>query len=205
MLSSLLFLQLHLALIFVAFGPPYITTLLSLLLGRSSRYFSTSAPAVLRAYCFLLPFLGLNGVIEAFVQAVATEKQLGSMRRAMVLWSAVFVAATWVGTKAMIPSEVGMVAATGITMACRIVWGTAFIRRFFKEAQTQIPEQRVALQQATSLARFSPNRWTAAAFAIAAQVVRISAQRTGSKAGFEGLLAHLAVGAISGAICILVM
>lgn len=206
MLSSLVFMHLHLSLIFLAFGPPYISTLLTLLLGRSSRYLSTSAPSVLRAYCYLLPLLGLNGVIEAFVQAVATHSQLASMSRAMALWSIVFVAATWAGTRAIDPSEVGMIVATGVTMACRIVWGAAFTRQYFTEAGPQVArDKRAKLQEATAPQRALPNRYTIVAFAVAAQVVRLSASRTGRHADLGALLRHLVVGVVSGLASLAVM
>ena len=64
----------HLSLVFLIFGPPYLPTLLSLLLPK--HYLHTSAPLILKAYCLYLPVMALNGFLEAFVASVATEREL---------------------------------------------------------------------------------------------------------------------------------
>jgi oligosaccharide translocation protein RFT1 len=73
-LLSILAVQSSLTVIFIVFAPAYSPIALQALLPR--RYMSTSAPDVLAAWIWYIPFLAVNGVLEAFLSSTATPKEL---------------------------------------------------------------------------------------------------------------------------------
>lgn len=78
-LVSLLSLQVSLSLFLVTFIPPYLPIALRVLLPP--RYLDTSAPAVLGAWVYYIPFLAINGGLEAFVSSVAKPSDLARQSR----------------------------------------------------------------------------------------------------------------------------
>ncbi|KAG5460026.1 MAG: Rft protein-domain-containing protein, partial [Olpidium bornovanus] len=71
-----------LGLAFVGLATNHTGALIDLLVGpKWSR--ETDAPATLAAYCLYVPLMGVNGIAEAFVQAVASERELTRWSRAM--------------------------------------------------------------------------------------------------------------------------
>ena len=58
----------------MAFGSAYCQLLLRLAYGE--RWAATGAPAALAAYCPYILLLAINGILEAFVHAVATPREL---------------------------------------------------------------------------------------------------------------------------------
>lgn len=57
----------------MAFGPAY--TYAALRLAYGERWSETAAPVALGAYCPLILLLALNGILEAFVHAVARSRR----------------------------------------------------------------------------------------------------------------------------------
>lgn len=131
LLERLVKLQIYLSLIFVCFCPFYTTPLLYHVL-RGSRWMNTSAPRLLQEYLFLLPLLGFNGILEAFVQATASEKQLGQMSKALLGWSAIYCACCYVAVSMLGMKEDALIWANGVTMACRIAYSSGYINQFCK-------------------------------------------------------------------------
>ena len=78
-LVSLLCVQVSLSLFLVTFAPPYLPIALRVLLPP--RYIETSAPAVLGAWVYYIPFLAINGGLEAFVSSVAKPSDLTRQSR----------------------------------------------------------------------------------------------------------------------------
>ena len=56
----------------VAFGPAYTYMLLRLVYGQ--RWSETEAPKALAVYCLYILLLAVNGILEAFVHAVANSR-----------------------------------------------------------------------------------------------------------------------------------
>jgi oligosaccharide translocation protein RFT1 len=215
LLTNLTQFQLHLGLIFVTFGPPYVRLGLWILLGPHSAYLREGSAStiveVLRAYCTLLPLLGLNGILEAFVQSAADEADLNRMSRLMAVWCAVFVAAvalfssSWAARTLLLSAEVGMVMATGVNMICRIVYGWTFSRRYV--------HHRTA-GRALSLAKAAPSSFTIVAFILAAILTRwsetrydttLSTEKPSGGLFYRGMLRHLLNGLGCFCGCLIVM
>lgn len=182
LLKRLLALQSYLGIVFVCFCPFYTTPLLYHVL-RGSRWMSTSAPALLQRYLFLLPLLGFNGVLEAFVQAVATQKQLGNMSWALLVFSGIYCLSTYILVAILGMKEEALIYANGIAMLCRIVYSTFFIRSF-TEHQGVRAEITKSLLQA---------KWTVLSAFAMTPLLRWSANNLNWRL-LTGLCQHVAIG-----------
>ncbi|POW21661.1 hypothetical protein PSHT_02206 [Puccinia striiformis] len=175
LLKNLLKAQIYLGLIFITFGPPYVRIVTRLLLGRRSGYLkegsSSTIVEVLSAYCHLIPLLGLNGIIEGFVQSTALESDLNKLSKLMGLWCLIFIGSVslfnspFISTQFSISAEVAIVMATCINMICRIGYGSWYIIHYFRSKYPLIP--------ANSL-KILPSSFTFIAFVGAAYATRSS-------------------------------
>lgn len=168
LLATLCHAHLLLGLFLIAICPNYVQPILSAILGQ--KWVSTSAPAVLRAYCYFIPLLGLNGITEAFVQAVANEDEVASMSKWMLIWSAVYVAACFVLAGLTSQKEVGLIQANMVNMVCRIAWAGVFIYRWFGARDGS------GKMKAVWTSIIPPNS-VLLVFGLAAAVIRLSASR----------------------------
>ncbi|KAF2007752.1 Rft-1-domain-containing protein [Amniculicola lignicola CBS 123094] len=130
-LTTILHLYTLLSVFATTLGPPLSPLLLTLVAGRN--WSATSASTVLSAYCYYIPFLALNGVIESFIAAVATNKQLHQQSLFMGGFFVLFAGSAWVFIGQLGMGGRGVVWANCVNMGLRIVWGGVFIKTFFKE------------------------------------------------------------------------
>ncbi|SCZ91025.1 BZ3500_MvSof-1268-A1-R1_Chr1-3g02488 [Microbotryum saponariae] len=186
LLASLLLLHTHLSLIFTLLVPPYIPALLHHLLGQ--RWAASSATSILQAYFFYLPFLALNGITEAYFQAIASQADLRKGSYWMGVCSIGFVAAVGVGAR-MGWAEKGLIMANCVNMAMRIGFSLRFIWRDAKG---------VACLQ---LRNWTPRISTVIVFAGAGSIVKWNASTWDWKS-LTGLVRHVGVGALVGLGCL---
>ncbi len=118
-----------------ALGPSYSYTVLRLAYG--DRWAETDAPAVLTLYSFYVVTLALNGLTEAFVHATASKAQLGAINRMLIVFSAVFVAASILFVRLWGTS--GVVLAGCVNMSLRIIFSCKLIAQHFEG----VPEFRL--------------------------------------------------------------
>ncbi|KNG48099.1 oligosaccharide translocation protein rft1 [Stemphylium lycopersici] len=128
-LSTILHLYGIISLFAVTLGPILAPVLLSVVAGQ--KWSATSASRVLSTYCYYIPFLAINGVTEAFVAAVATNKELYAQSVSMGIFFALFAGSAWFFIGQLEMGGNGVVLANTVNMGLRIVWNTWFIRRFF--------------------------------------------------------------------------
>ncbi|KAG0084050.1 Oligosaccharide translocation protein rft1 [Podila epicladia] len=116
--------------IFIAFGTHYTATLIDLVVGR---YWAreTIAPAVLSLYCYYVPIMGLNGITEAVVQAVASEQELAVLSYWMIGFSAVFCSTGAFLMGALGLGARGIVLANCVNLSMRILWSTWFLSQYY--------------------------------------------------------------------------
>ena len=133
-LHTLLRLYALLSVCIVTFGPVASQPLLSLVAGP--RWSSAAAP-VLALYCLYIPLLALNGLTEAFVASVATEKQVHTQSAYMSLFSFVFAVSAWLFMSKLGWGAGGLVAANAVNMSCRILWSVRFVSQWFAERGLQ--------------------------------------------------------------------
>ncbi|KAI1319434.1 Oligosaccharide translocation protein rft1 [Mortierella claussenii] len=119
-----------LGLIFISFGTHYTATLIDLVVGS---YWSqkTDAPTVLSLYCWYVPIMGLNGITEAVVQAVASERELTVLSYWMIGFSAVFCStgAFLMGVLGL--GAKGIVLANCVNLTMRIIWSMWFLSEYY--------------------------------------------------------------------------
>ncbi|KAI4949301.1 hypothetical protein J4E91_005040 [Alternaria rosae] len=128
-LSTILRLYGIISLFAVTLGPVLAPVLLSIVAGQ--KWSATSASQVLSTYCYYIPFLAINGVTEAFVAAVATNKELYAQSVSMGIFFALFAGSAWFFIGQLEMGGNGVVLANTVNMGLRIIWNTWFIRRFF--------------------------------------------------------------------------
>ncbi|KAF1838407.1 Rft-1-domain-containing protein [Decorospora gaudefroyi] len=128
-LSTILHLYGIISLFAVTLGPVMAPILLSIVAGK--KWSATSASQVLSTYCYYIPFLAINGVTEAFVAAVATNKELYAQSISMGFFFALFAGSAWFFIGQLEMGGNGVVLANTVNMGLRIVWNTWFIKRFF--------------------------------------------------------------------------
>ena len=130
-ISTILRLYSYLGIFAVIFGPLCSPFLLKFLV--SSLWFSTDAPKVLATYTCYVPFLAFNGVLEAFVQSVATASDIKHQGSVMILFSLSFAVAAYLLMVVHSLGATGLVYALMINMTMRIIWSVRWIESYFQE------------------------------------------------------------------------
>ena len=96
------------------------------------RWSSTSAGEVLAVYCYYVPLLAINGILEAFVSAAATPAELRKQSMWMFAFSAGFVGAGFVSLRVYDLGAKGLVFANAVNMGMRILWSWRFVKTYFQ-------------------------------------------------------------------------
>ncbi|XP_042482120.1 protein RFT1 homolog [Macadamia integrifolia] len=116
----------------MAFGPSCSYALIRVLYGR--KWSDGEAPTALRYYCLYVIVLAMNGTSEAFLHAVANEKQLKHSNGSLLIFSGIYI----VLNVLLIHSAgaVGLIAANSLNMIFRIFYSAAFIRHYFQDSSS---------------------------------------------------------------------
>ena len=131
-LTTILHLYSLLSLFAITLGPPLSPLLLRTIAGP--RWTKTEAPSVLAAYCYYIPFLATNGILEAFVSAVATEAQIRNQGLWSIAFSCVFVGTGYLALSIADLGARGLVLANAVNMAARITWSWRFVNGYLRRA-----------------------------------------------------------------------
>ncbi|KAL8737662.1 MAG: hypothetical protein Q9181_001452 [Wetmoreana brouardii] len=111
--------------IVAAVGPTLAPLVLRLIAG--SRWSESDAPFVLAAYCYYIPLLAINGILEAFVSAAASPEELRVQSAWMVAFSAAFAGTGFLVLKSA-SNACTNPSSTGLTTAC---WTELKMNDFF--------------------------------------------------------------------------
>ncbi|KAG0014086.1 Oligosaccharide translocation protein rft1, partial [Podila clonocystis] len=200
--------------IFIAFGTHYTATLIDLVVGR---YWSreTIAPAVLSLYCYYVPIMGLNGITEAVVQAVASEQELAMLSYWMIGFSAVFCSTGAFLMGALGMGARGIVLANCVNLSMRILWSTWFLSRYYGRylvLDGSVSEMSAPMDIHGFVHAFSSVPWRSVipspavlgAFTAAYAVTAASEQFIGWDRLYDKVL-HLAVGVTTFALTMLIV
>lgn len=117
-------------------GPTMAPLLLKFVVG--SRWASSGAGDVLSKYCYYIPLLAYNGVLEAFVSVVATESQLNRQSVWMLAFSVGFASTGYVFLRLLDLGATGLVYANMANMVFRILWSYNFINSFFRRNNSRL-------------------------------------------------------------------
>ncbi|KAJ2963039.1 hypothetical protein NQZ79_g1910 [Umbelopsis isabellina] len=191
-LNTIFKLQILLGLIFICFATNYTATLIDLLVGSAWSQ-QTNAPTVLAFYCVYVPVMGINGISEAFVQAVASEQQLARLSKFMLLFSLVFVCSGVLFMYFMQLGAIGLVLANIVNLTSRIVYSWVFIRQYFTSKRGPAVAK---ITQIITLRNWLPSRIVLLVFASGWVITRMSEETIGWGTLKEKAL-HVAVGGIA--------
>ncbi|ANB12636.1 Rft1p [Sugiyamaella lignohabitans] len=133
-LSTVLRAYAYLDIIICIFGPLAARYVLSILVSRA--WLATDAPRVLASYACYIPFLAINGCLEAFVQSVATVHDLKEQGRVMIAFSVSFAVAGYIFMVLLKLGAQGLIFANMINMSLRILWCVRFTSSYYADSQT---------------------------------------------------------------------
>ncbi|OZJ05387.1 hypothetical protein BZG36_02015 [Bifiguratus adelaidae] len=167
-LSTLIKFHILLGLFFVGLGSNYTSTLIDTLVG--SRW--SQAGSVLATYCLFVPFMGINGITEAFLQAVASESELSALSIYMIFFSVGFAMAAIFFMWAFRLGAVGLVLANCFNMFCRITYSWLFIQRYF--TRKLVVSGNVQIHSFVRLRDCLPQKTLIVCFAAAWMISRLS-------------------------------
>lgn len=112
-----------------ALGPSIAPFLLSLVVN--SRWAATGAADVLAVYMVYIPFLAVNGALEAFVQSTASLQDLRQQSMFMIVIAVLFVVFSYIFMSVLDLGAVGLVWAQVVSMSLRILWALYYAREYF--------------------------------------------------------------------------
>ena len=113
--------------------PKVFPIVVRILLGTRSSFFSPRTASLLAIYSYYVPFLALNGILDAFVTSVASEAELAEQSIAMAGVTILYVS-TAAGLMVRLESaEVGLVYANILNMILRILFSLWFIRAWITQ------------------------------------------------------------------------
>ncbi|GAC98597.1 nuclear division Rft1 protein [Pseudozyma hubeiensis SY62] len=133
MLGGLFKMHFLLGLVMVTFGGPLSKTFLYVMAGERWAL-QTSAPDILAAYTWYLPIMGLNGIVEGFVQSVARKEEIQRYNRVLFTASATFIGGLVMSRSKVVEGLVGktgLVWANAVSLAVRAGWCWKFLRVYF--------------------------------------------------------------------------
>ena len=100
---------------------------------------SANAAHLLSMFCCYVPFLGLNGITEAFLQAVGDSTILKKQALFMVLFWCMFSSSCFLFMVYYDYGSYGLILSNMVNMLCRIIFSSKFIYSYFaKLEETQI-------------------------------------------------------------------
>ena len=173
-----------LGLIFICFATNYTSTLIDLLVGKEWSIGEGDAPGVLSMYCIYIPFMGINGITEGFVQAVANKNDLTRLSYFMILFSVCFMTSGYVFMHLLELGAVGLILANMVNLGIRISYSWYYICKYFGKHVT------------LSVRQWSPHVATLSSFVLAWFVTHWSKNNIGWYTLKQKVL-HIAVGGIT--------
>lgn len=126
--------MLHLYGIVAVLSSCFLYTLLPLLVrfivGRA--WFSSEIAGILSIYCYYIPFMAYNGILDAFVTSVATPAELRQQSLWMAAFTTSYFAAAYVLLTVLDLGARGLVLGNIFNMLLRILWSVWFIARYVR-------------------------------------------------------------------------
>ena len=153
-LVKLLAFQCAISIVFPVIGVQYMDVFVRFALG--GKWQRAQTVQALQTYCIYIFFLALNGVSEAFVQAVTPHGSFRRLNVGLFLSTAVFVSVA-AGTMRQFGTN-GVIVANICSMACRIVWNGVWINLLFREPWRLLTdEQRDGFGQTDRVIEAAPS------------------------------------------------
>ncbi|KAN0065528.1 Oligosaccharide translocation protein rft1 [Thecaphora frezii] len=134
LISTLFRAHFLLGMTFVCFGAPLATAFLYIMAGPRWAL-TTSAPAILGAYAWYIPVMGVNGIAEGFLQSTASKRQVERYNKVLVAASGIFAASLWLSHALLSGSkETLLVWTNAFSLGVRATYCWSFLVRYFDVA-----------------------------------------------------------------------
>lgn len=183
-----------LGLVFICFATNYTATLIDLLVGKKWSE-GQDAPLVLSVYCIYVPIMGINGITEGFVQAVASKLDLQKLSYYMIGFSLCFMGAGIVFMYLLNLGAIGLILANMVNLGIRIYYSWHFISNYFRDH-----DQNHKL----SIHHWLPNKLTLLAFSFGWIITYLSQLWVGWKTLKQKII-HISIGGLCFTIVCLIM
>jgi hypothetical protein len=182
--------------LYLLFARPLVTLVPSLLPAvvpfvLSSQWRTPATIALLQTYCYYIPLMAVNGILDAFVTSVATPAQLRTQSLWMLAFTAIYAAAAWAMMDVCAMGSVGLVGANMLNMALRIAWSLRFVRAWARERERE--KKEMASQEGESglwsgmLVEMMPNAGGVLACVVVMNAVTFSATSSSSSSSWQGM------------------
>lgn len=180
-----------LGLIFICFATNYTSTLIDLLVGKKWSE-GQDAPLVLSVYCIYVPIMGINGITEGFVQAVASKSNLKKLSYYMIGFSLCFMGAGIIFMYILRLGAIGLILANMVNLGIRIKYSWYFITHYFKGYEKKL-----------SFRLWLPNKLTLFAFGFSWVITYLSQQWIGWRT-LQQKAIHISIGGLCfGFVCLI--
>ncbi|KAK4942908.1 Oligosaccharide translocation protein rft1 [Elasticomyces elasticus] len=130
-LANTLHFYLLMALPLVSIAPYILPLVVKHIIGAG--WYTSSTAALLATYCYYIPLMAVNGILDAFVTSVATPTQLRAQSGWMLLFTGIYGVGAWAMLKKFELGAAGLVGANMVNMVLRIIWSLDFLRRWVSE------------------------------------------------------------------------
>lgn len=185
-----------LALPLLSIAPHVLPLVVSQIVG--AKWASASTASLLSTYCYYIPLMAVNGILDAFVTSVASPAQLRTQSLWMLLFTGVYGVAAWTMLRRLDLGAAGLVGANMVNMVLRIVWSIAFVQRWAQERDTAGDSRVIRTMTRESL----PASASVAVAGAVALTLKVH-PATGGRAGESILLHGVSLGLLSTGIVIL--
>lgn len=129
-LSDMLHLYSIIAVLSFCFLHTLLPLLVKILVGPA--WFTPDIAGILSTYCYYIPFMAFNGILDAFVTSVASPAELRQQSLWMGAFTAGYVGAAYVLLHVLERGARGLVFGNIFNMLLRIVWSSWFVARYLK-------------------------------------------------------------------------
>ena len=130
-LSNTLHFYTILALPLISIAPHVLPLVVRHIMG--ARWYTPSTASLLGVYCYYIPLMAVNGILDAFVTSVATPAQLRTQSIWMLLFTALYGIVAWAMLTKFQLGAAGLVGANMVNMGLRIMWSIVFVRQWIRQ------------------------------------------------------------------------
>lgn len=130
-LSDILHLYNIIAVLSSCFLYTVLPILVKLLVGPA--WFTPDIASILSTYCYYIPFMAYNGILDAFIASVATPAELNQQSLWMGWFTAVYLTAAYILLNVLHLGAQGLVLGNIFNMLLRILWSSWFITTYMRE------------------------------------------------------------------------
>ncbi|KTW25850.1 hypothetical protein T552_03123 [Pneumocystis carinii B80] len=129
-LFAIIKLYIILGIFIIIFGPLYCVAFIKIVAGL--KWSKTHAPSVLKLYIFYIPIMAMNGITEAFVQAVATSNDIKRQSYWMFFFSGLLMFMGYFFLNYFELGANGVIFINMINLSARAIWCSVYIYHYFE-------------------------------------------------------------------------